>query len=82
MWYVRLCPHYTYGISKGTRQKSFMHGQWKIFIFFKQKEGKRYININGAPTKYFRLFGKIVYKKNSRALRMGATKVNGYTFPY
>jgi hypothetical protein len=41
MWYVRqrLCTHYTYSINKGTRQKSFMQGHWKIFIFFKQKEG-------------------------------------------
>jgi hypothetical protein len=82
MWYVRLCTHYTYSINKDTRQKNFKQGRWKIFILFKQKEGKRYNYINGAPTKYFRLLGKLVYTKNSRVLRMGARKVNGLTFPH
>jgi hypothetical protein len=60
-----------------------MQGHWKIFILFKQKEGKRYIYIKGAPTKLFSLVGKnCISEKNSRVLRISTSKVrvNVHTF--
>jgi hypothetical protein len=61
--YVRLRTHYTYNINKRTRQKSFMEGHWKIFILFKQKEGKIYIYINGHRQNIFACWEKLYTRK-------------------
>ncbi len=56
-----------YELTKVRDKKSFMQGHWTIFILYKENEGKRYIYIRKWRTdKIFRLFGKIVYTKNSR----------------
>jgi hypothetical protein len=78
--YVRLCT-VIYTVLTKVRDKKVSWKDIGKYLFYLNKK-KAYVYINGAPTKYFRLLGKIVYTKNSRVLRMGASKVNVDTFYY